>query len=351
MDEDLEMRIAALMEGRLSGEEEDRLYQELADAPSARDLLLSMHREPPPETPSIGLPFRIASVFQAGVCEDFIRLYRIGGSQLGGSTGRRFVNAINQISGGVLPVCFKKRVDLEPEPVPSIRRLGITLKGRLIEFEVEPEDPDSFDDYIEVWQNGALVHTYSASGTSSNPRLPPGGAVAIRHASSEAGISLRLAPVVFGVAEWLSASLTCGLRGEFAEAAAFLRRDLVWEGFPQLEILRKASSQLEALRAFTRVDESVLLPLPATRSPQIIDDQRKEALRPVWEGIITCWPEAGNIKNPWTPLEGEGSSPAVGLRVFKILFKPQFGRPAEKQNQFFWKNHLTIPISRPVGLL
>ena len=310
MDEDLEMKIAALVEGRLSEEEEDRLYRELASEPSARDLLLSMHREPVHETPSIGLPFRIASIFQAGVCEDFIRLYRLEGSQLGGSGARRFQNAIGQISGGVLPVCFRKRVDLEPDSISHIRQIGISLKGSLIEFEVDLDTPDEFDDYIEIWQNGALVHTYSASANAPNPQLQPGGAVAIRHASSETGISLRLAPVAFRIAEWLSASLTCGLRGEFAEAVGFLRRDLLWEGFPQLEVLRKASSQLEALRAFTRVDESVLSPLPATRSTQITDDQRKEALRPVWEGIITCWPEARNIKNPWTPLEGEGSSPS-----------------------------------------
>jgi hypothetical protein len=314
MNEKTMNQIAALISGTLSQEERDRLVISLAEDPEATQVLAALNLPEPAGASDVDLPFPVVTQFHAGICKGFFRIFGYEGFSLGGEMVR-LSQLLNRVSSGTLPVCFHQELTLEFEIESLVGSLRIRSNESQAPatLEIHLKDPHRLTGYVEVWQNGALRQVFPASKSNPAPcvAISPGACLALRHSSSLTGIGLRLAPVEFTWKDWLSASLICGFSGHFSQAAAIMAEELAPRG-GSLPFKARMAAFFDALRGLAKVEEFMLVPIPATRSGGKTRPWGNLAYRPAWEGIVASWPEVCQAGDPWQAPES-GPAPIKDL--------------------------------------
>jgi hypothetical protein len=87
-------------------------------------------------------------------------------------------------------------------------------------------------------------------------------------------------------------------------------------------LLERIYGVVSAIQVLTRSEGFALRPALATRS--LADSERRTlgAYRPVWQGILSCWPNAGHVPNPWDRGEIERDSDHIGIAGIAAEARP-----------------------------
>ena len=226
--------LAALDSSELSEEERIRILRRLGNNSEGMRLLAASSLPEEKEPPRVSLPFRIVGVLRGGMCKGFFQPFTTSGLSLGKRI-ERLREVVSSITGNACRVCLKKSMTLDAD-LPGLQgqiTISANEPDERLRVEVCLEPEESVDGYVEVWENGILRHVFLNVPGESPPilRMRPGGALSIRHARSSFGIGLRLAPVTFGLRDWLSACLCTALEGDFKGAVSILRDEI---GVPKL---------------------------------------------------------------------------------------------------------------------
>ena len=307
--------LAALTSSELSEEEKTQILRRLASTPDGMRLLAAAELPEDEKMPKVSLPFRIVGTFRGGVCKGFIQPFAASGLSLGKQV-ERLREVVRNITGNACQICLKKSMTLEVD-LPGLQG-QVTVSAhqadeRLrVQVCLEPEDP--VEEYVEVWEDGILRHVFLNSPGESPPilRMRPGGSLSIRNAHSSFGVGLRLSPVSFGLTDWLSACLCAALDGDFKGALSILREEIGVPKLLPLSSVQRVSAMLHSIGSFAKCDGFTLCPLPATRSLTTASDTSEHVLRGVWEGIMSCWPDAVSVGNPWAD---ESTNPASDSKL------------------------------------
>jgi len=292
--------LATLLYGEASVEERERVLQLVAEDEAARDVLLLAGCPGMKESVLSDIPFAVLSDFTAGVCENYLRVFNLQGVELSAG-GVRITEAVRRISGGRLPLCLARRVEVlvELEPFVDPVKLIMDVHENRIRLTIGAEE--RIPGHFEVWRNGSLVRAVPVSAASKREisDLEPGVHLAVRHSKSSSGMSLIFLPFEFEFGDWMSVCLHRALSGHISEAVRILTTRLARFAADSAGVARTVS-KIKSLGAVTKSDLGVLVPRPVVRSRVVFEDDRKAAYRLVWEGILACWPEAAVYENPWS---------------------------------------------------
>lgn len=329
--------LARLLSGQICEGERERILEEIStDAEAVETLLLAKIRGYEADLEP-DLPFTFGASLYVGVHDRFLRVVdRSPNLTLAGTT-KRVASALNRIGRGNLPACMKGRMEAEITGVDGTLPLLLTLDQVEESYRIKlaPSEPqgavqETSGEAIEVWVDGVQVRTSPLSSFMKRPlsELKGGNHVVLRAEHSPQGIDVRLIPMEFGRNDWLAACLASGLVGDIPESLRVLRT-LLPDFVDDSRFLRFVSSKLEALDALTKSVSCTLVPIPATRQTATIQQDRTQAFLPVWEGILTHWPDAAGLPNPWETraLEnGQGTLPEHVLRLAKAVIVAAEGK-------------------------
>jgi len=160
--------------------------------------------------------------------------------------------------------------------------------------------------YIETWQGNTLLHAaaYKAGQAPSAVEFDPNSLISVKIDGSFAGIGLRLIPVEFRTADWLSLSLFLAQSGDFSEASTVLAGRVASTHDAKRGVFERLSKNLENLVGLTRIQDSFLTPAPAFRSSGKTPVRQASAYRPVWEGLRSGFSELRDLDEPPRDITG-----------------------------------------------
>ncbi|MCB9783774.1 MAG: tetratricopeptide repeat protein [Candidatus Omnitrophica bacterium] len=301
MNDDLIHRVSALLGDSISSEKRESLLAELSHDPEAMRLLASMELPPAAEYSSLDLPFPILAQLRASAHGTHFRLDDSEGL-IPDESDRKKWEIASRISKGRLRRCCSNWLNLTFR-LPSLGGcLKVTLHdgGTRADVQVFPNhEPSSIPIYLETWSGDTLIHAHPITSELPPPSVEVdlSRVISIKAESDFAGLGIRLTPTEFDLTDWISLSLHQAQSGNFSEAAAIASQRIA--AFPDFAgPLGKLRNSLEGLKGLVRVQDAILMPVPAFRSGVRVPSWSESAYRPFWNGLQACFPELRNVNDP-----------------------------------------------------
>lgn len=294
--------IAALLEGKPYPEGPERPALDLGDREMLEVLsLASLSNLTQP--PDLNYPFRVEGGVLAGLHGGFFRILFTDGLQFRGLAGT-LTNSLARIFDNRLPLCFKQEMTVELDLGAAAPIVKIQASKEGCSLRVESSGTEIGE--LEVWAEGDLRRSFTASNGSSAPPIPfgLGTFLAVRQAGAERGAGIYLVPLEFGRRDWIAACVSSALTGDILEATRILKHE-IRSGREEGNRLNRFTTLVSSVFAVTKLVNGSLFPVPVTRGGEAEYEERLAAYSPVWEGICACWPRAAEYPNPWTANECE----------------------------------------------
>ena len=308
MDPDQINSLAELTSGHPDQRERGNLLKRTASDRESMRVLSAMHLPECEQSEVPDLPFPTIAVWRLGIDSGFFRPLDLEGTRLVKELDR-IAKAVHRVSGGSLCACFGKAIEID-SPISSlpgrfqIAHLEDLPNLRLkIHFSKEGRKETG---HLEVWEDGNLSRAMPVAkmGDHFGFGLDLGSAYAIRISTDSAGIGLRVSEVTFTPQEWIAACLTCAMEGDFSGALCLFREKL-GDRFGKSRKVEAVKRWFDLLPSLVSFQSGSLIPVPATRAIEYGEATRQTAFRLVWDGIVTCWPQAQALPNPWGPISHE----------------------------------------------
>ncbi len=308
MDPDQINSLAELTSGHPDDREREKLLRKTVRDRESMRVLSAMHLPECDRSEVPDLPFPTATVWRLGIDSGFFRLLDLEGTRLVKELDR-IAKTVQRVSGGALCACFGQTIEID-SPISSLPgRFQIASIKDLpnLRMTIHLSNAGRKETgHLEVWGDGSLIRAIPVArmGDHVGFGLDAGSAYAIRVSTDSVGIGLRVSPVTFTPQEWIAACLTCAMEGDFSGALHLFREklgDRVGKS-RKVEAVRRWFDLLPSLVSF---QSGSLIPVPATRAIEYGQATRQTAFRLVWDGIVTFWPEAWALPNPWEPTSNQ----------------------------------------------